>query len=115
MSLFEHVFLSPLGVDEVTAESLHRFGQGVRIVDVRQPEEWIGELGHIAGSELLPLAEFMEAASTWDKSAPLALVCRSGARSGQATVTLKNAGFEHVVNLQGGMIAWNAAGYEVER
>lgn len=115
MSLFQDVIPSPLGFNEVSAESLHAHRDEVRIVDVREPEEWVSELGHIAGSELVPLLEFMKTAPSWDKDAPVAIVCRSGARSGQATLALKNAGFEQVVNVRGGMIAWNEAGFDIER
>jgi rhodanese-related sulfurtransferase len=82
----------------------------VRIVDVREPVEFTGELGHIAEAELVPLATVLEAAESWDKSAPLVLVCRSGARSGRAGEALCAMGFEDVTNMVGGMIAWNQEG-----
>ena len=41
-------------------------------------------------------------------------VCRSGARSAQATVLLTKAGFERVANLSGGMLRWRAQRYPVE-
>jgi rhodanese-related sulfurtransferase len=41
-------------------------------------------------------------------------VCRSGARSAQATVILRNAGLDKVANLAGGMLRWRAQRYTVE-
>jgi len=43
------------------------------------------------------------------KQTPIVVVCRSGARSGQALGTLSKAGFEQVYNLAGGVMAWQSA------
>jgi sulfur-carrier protein adenylyltransferase/sulfurtransferase len=87
----------------------------VRLVDVREPSEFNNELGHIAGAELVPLATVEGAAESWARDAELVLVCRSGARSGRAAAQLTRKGFTRVLNMSGGMIAWNEAGLPVER
>ncbi|MBK9037241.1 MAG: rhodanese-like domain-containing protein [Myxococcales bacterium] len=87
----------------------------VHLVDVREPHEFTGELGHIAGSELVPLATVMDAARAWDRARDLILICRSGNRSGRAAEALVAAGFARVMNMTGGMLAYNAAGLPVER
>ena len=81
----------------------------VRIVDVREPDELLGELGHIDGVEPVPLATVERAASAWDKDAEIVLVCRSGGRSGRAAAALAAMGFRRVMNMTGGMLAWNDA------
>jgi sulfur-carrier protein adenylyltransferase/sulfurtransferase len=88
---------------------------GLHVVDVREPHEFRGELGHIPGAELVPLATLAECAHSWDRDAELLLVCRSGARSGRAAALLSEAGFRRVMNLTGGMIAYNAAGLLTDR
>jgi glyoxylase-like metal-dependent hydrolase (beta-lactamase superfamily II)/rhodanese-related sulfurtransferase len=85
-----------------------------RIIDVREPHEYAGELGHIRGSELVPLATVGEAAASWDRSQPLLIVCRSGNRSGKAAHRLRTMGFRDVTNMEGGMLAWNMVGRPVE-
>jgi len=104
-------------------EASHELAQ-YRIVDVRQPEEFHGELGHIAGSLLLPLGELFERieagrepGDVFDdaEAGPFLLVCRSGNRSGQACARLFEAGFTEVVNLVGGMLEWNRAGLPIAR
>jgi rhodanese-related sulfurtransferase len=45
---------------------------------------------------------------------PVVAVCRSGARSAQASVMLQRAGFNDVANLAGGMLRWRAEGHPVE-
>ena len=86
-----------------------------RVIDVREPGEFAGELGHIEGAELVPLGTLPEAARDWPRDAELVVVCRSGARSSRAAQVLKELGFERVVNMSGGMIAWNDAGLPVGR
>lgn len=88
--------------------------EAARIVDVREPDEFDGPLGHIEDAELVPLATVAAAASGWARDRPLVVVCRSGARSGRAAAQLAAMGFD-VYNLTGGMTAWNAAGLPVVR
>ena len=80
----------------------------VEIIDVREPDEFTGVLGHIPGAKLLPLGTLKEKSGELSKEKPLVMVCRSGARSAQATVVLRNAGFSKVANLAGGMLRWRS-------
>lgn len=86
-------------------------------IDVREPEEFVGELGHVAGSLLVPLDALMrrlpKLAGYVDRE--VVLICRAGARSASAGAILQRAGFRHVVNLDGGMLAWRAAQLPVQR
>lgn len=82
----------------------------LRVIDVRQPNEFYGDLGHIAGAELVPLDTFAQALTAWDRAAPVLVVCRSGRRAAKACDLLVRAGFGEVFNLDGGMLAWNAGG-----
>jgi sulfur dioxygenase len=80
-----------------------------RLIDVRDAEEYDGELGHIVGSELVPLATIAEYAGNWPTTDPMLLVCRSGVRAEKACNVLRERGFVNVTNLAGGMLAWNDA------
>ena len=85
----------------------------LRLVDVREPHEFA--TGRIAGAESVPLATVIEAAAGWDRSRPMLLICRSGNRSGRAAAALAGMGFSNLLNLAGGMLAWEAEGLPVER
>jgi rhodanese-related sulfurtransferase len=63
---------------------------------------------------LVPLSQLTERLTQLDRSRPVVAVCRSGARSAQATVLLRQAGFERVANLAGGMLRWRAESLPVD-
>ena len=100
------------GVPEVGVEWLAEHRGRVRIIDVRERDEFAGELGHIEGAELVPLGELRAELAVWPRDAALVLVCRSGGRSAQGAVILEKAGFGRVANLHGGMVLWRARGCE---
>lgn len=73
------------------------------LVDVREPHEFEG--GHIPGALLMPLGSLPQRAGELPKDRPLAMICRSGARSDHATSHLRAAGYE-AYNMVGGMLGW---------
>lgn len=87
------------------------------LLDVREPEEWSGELGHVPGSKLVPLKELPTRVAELDewKHGHVIAICRAGVRSTTAAAILTGLGFEHVSNLKGGMVDWNDQGLAVER
>ena len=79
-----------------------------RIIDVRQPEEFNGELGHLPGAELVPLSGLPNHLASWPLDDKLLVVCRSGGRAGVACDFLVSQGFADVTNLEGGMLSWRS-------
>jgi glyoxylase-like metal-dependent hydrolase (beta-lactamase superfamily II)/rhodanese-related sulfurtransferase len=96
------------GIWEVQPQWVEDHLREVSVLDVREPDEFDGPLGHIPGARLVPLGTLAEAAATLAKDRPIVTVCRAGGRSAQATVILKRAGFDKVANLAGGMLRWRA-------
>jgi rhodanese-related sulfurtransferase len=115
MKIFSGAKTSDAGIREVTVQDVAEARGNVRIVDVREPHEFTGELGRVPGAELVPLATVGDAAKAGDREAELVLVCRSGGRSGRATALLASMGFQSVVNMTGGMLAYVDAKLPVER
>ncbi len=97
-------------VPEVSIRALAEVPEGVRLIDVRSKDEYEGELGHIARTELVPLPELSDHLGDWDRQAPIITICRSGGRSGKAARTMEEAGFCHVASMAGGMLRWRDAG-----
>jgi len=89
-------------------------GDGIQIVDVREPAEFTDALGHIHGARLLPLSELSARLGELDRTSPVVAVCRSGTRSAQATLLLQKAGLGKAANLAGGMLRWRAELLPVE-
>ena len=91
------------------ADVKDKVGTDSIIIDVREPSEYIGELGHIKGSRLVPLSTIPSALEELEavRNKEIVFVCRSGARSTTAAAILKGLGFEKVKNMKGGMLAWN--------
>ena len=102
------------GIWEVQPGWLEENLARVQVVDVREADEFTGSLGHIPGAKLVPLAMLAANAGALAGGRPVVAVCRSGARSAQATVLLRKAGVERVANLAGGMLRWHAQRYAVE-
>lgn len=112
-ALFETSTPHAGGYREVRPEQVAARASDARIIDVRELNEFYDELAHIDGAELVPLATVAAAARRWRTDESIVLVCRSGRRSEQAARMLVRAGFDHVMNMVGGMLAWNAAGLPV--
>jgi rhodanese-related sulfurtransferase len=102
-------------VEDVDPSELAKKTALVHIVDVRGPDEFTGELGHIAGAKLIVLDTLPEHIDDLPKDEPIVFICKSGGRSARATAFAKDAGFEHVFNMKGGMLAWNSLGLPTER
>ncbi len=102
------------GIWEVQPHWLEEHLREVQVVDVREPAEFAGPLGHLPGAKLIPLGTLLQNQSSLKKEEPVVVVCRSGARSAQASLMLAKAGFEKVANLSGGMLRWRAQRFQVE-
>ena len=89
--------------------------QGALLLDVREPDEY-SEV-HASNATLIPLGQLAtrldEIASYKDK--PIVVMCRSGKRSAKAVHLLQQAGYTHVSNVTGGIVAWEKADLSVVR
>jgi len=86
------------------------------LIDVREEEEFRGELGHVKGAIRIALRELPERARELEasKDRDIVAICRVGVRSTTAAAILTGLGFDHVCNMKGGMLDWNDAGLPVE-
>jgi rhodanese-related sulfurtransferase len=95
---------------DVTPNQALEFKDTVKVIDVRDQDEYFGDLGHIPGSTLVPTPVLDAVSNSWEAETPILVVCRSGRRSAAAAERLARRGFTRIHNLAGGMLAWNAAG-----
>jgi len=78
-------------------------------LDVRTPEEWVDF--HAPNSTLIPLDELESRVNELPRDQEIVVVCRSGNRSQVGRDILRNAGFDQVSSMSGGLNAWRSAGY----
>jgi sulfur dioxygenase len=102
------------GVQEIDPHWLEENLGAVHVLDVREPAEFTGPLGHIRGATLVPLGELGARTKEVPRDKPVVAVCRAGSRSAQATAILQKAGFTEFANLTGGMLRWRAEGRAVD-
>lgn len=80
------------------------------VLDVRQKGEW--RSGHIQGATHITGGELPERFREVPRETPVAVICGSGYRSSVGASLLKHKGYKDVVNVLGGMTAWQYAGFE---
>ena len=101
-------------VKDVKAEEVLTTKDGLLLIDVRRPDEWEGELGHIPGATHMVLDELPQRVGELPKDQTIVFVCRSGGRSGQASAFAAENGILDVYNMEGGMLRWNELGFDTE-
>jgi rhodanese-related sulfurtransferase len=101
-------------VHVVSSEAFASSKDRATLIDVREPTEW-AETGVPAGAATISISrkDFVDAVLAkvgGDKSAPVAVICKSGARSTKAAEALSAAGFTSVTNVGDGMMGRPAVG-----
>lgn len=79
--------------------------QPVRLIDVREPDEW--EICRLPRAELRPLEDIAQWSQTLDTTERLVVYCHHGIRSLYAALYLSGHGFTQVTNLRGGLDAYS--------
>lgn len=103
------------GVEDIEPKELWEQRDKAVLVDVRRPDEFTGELGHIPGAQLMVLDTLPERLNELPADRTVVFICRSGARSGRAAAFAKQNGRADVYNMKGGMLLWNELKLDVER
>ncbi len=94
---------------EISVDELAALGEGVTLIDVREPDEWAE--GHVPWAVHLPLGTVPDHVEAFDGS-PTYVICKAGGRSARACEFAAEQGRD-TVNVLGGMLAWEAAGHAV--
>jgi rhodanese-related sulfurtransferase len=102
-------------IKSITASQLKEWldGNQAVLIDVREPAEYKAE--HISGAVLMPLSDVTQSKLPLQADKKLVFQCRSGKRGGMACEKILGLGTTtDVYNLDGGIMAWTQAGYDVE-
>ncbi|MGG0283086.1 rhodanese-like domain-containing protein [Bacillus pacificus] len=96
-------FLPVKGVQNISRKELKSIAgkKGKQFIDVRTVGEYRGN--HMKGFQNIPLNDLASKTNQLDKNREVIVICQSGMRSKQAAKVLKKLGFQHVINVSGGM------------
>jgi hydroxyacylglutathione hydrolase len=99
-------------IPQISVHDLHKeLGHpNFAVLDVREDSEW--EAGHIATATHIPYHQLVHHLEEVPRASILAVICGTGQRSSIAASLLQAHGFAGLQNVEGGMGAWYAAGYE---
>lgn len=97
--------LGEIDIDEFA----DRLAEGVKVIDVREPDEYTD--AHVPGAELIPLGTVASSLDRFAADATTYVICKSGGRSMRACELAASQGYD-VVNVTGGTGAWIASGRE---
>lgn len=93
-------------INEIDVQEFKKWideGKEIQVIDVREPHEY--ELVNI-GAKLIPLNTVVENASKFRKDIPVVVHCKGGVRSANAINALTEQGFDNLINLKGGIVAY---------
>lgn len=102
-----------LGAVELKARLDER--QEILVIDVRTAADYAD--GHVPGAANVPVEALPQRVSELEpwRHKPVAVICRTNRRSGEAARQLREQGFRNVLLVNDGMLAWQQAGFSVER
>ncbi|MDT8387809.1 MAG: VTT domain-containing protein [Thiogranum sp.] len=91
-------------------------GEDVLVLDVRTPEDFTGEQGHIGKAVNIPVEQLSARLTELGdyQERPVVTICRTDRKSAVAAQILAKNGFADVHVARMGMTAWNEQGYEIE-
>jgi rhodanese-related sulfurtransferase len=94
-------------VSEMAPEELKALiddGRAPQVLDVREP--WEIEIAAFPNAIEIPMNQIPERLAEINRDVPVAVLCRSGARSLRVALFLEKNGFGSVANVTGGILAW---------
>jgi rhodanese-related sulfurtransferase len=94
------------------AEVYQKYSEGVFLLDVRRQDEW--DQYHVTNTTLITLDDLPNRLNELPRDQEIVVICHSGNRSGQGRDILLDAGFTQVTSMEGGLTAWNNAGYPLD-
>lgn len=98
-------------VSVAEAKTILDRGDG-QLIDVRETWEWV--TARIPGARLIPMGEVAQRVSEIDRTRTVIVHCATGQRSAAVTEALRQAGFDRVYNMAGGIVAWMNEQYPIE-
>jgi phage shock protein E len=100
-------------ISAVELASQRAAGKAPTVIDVRMANEFVQ--GHVPGAINIPFDEIADRISEVEAPNGVALYCMRGPRARLGEAELIKSGYTSVLHLDGGLVAWKAAGFDVEK
>ncbi|MHB8639884.1 MAG: MBL fold metallo-hydrolase [Candidatus Acidiferrales bacterium] len=113
MAAWVEAGLEQAHVPQISVEELHHQANRAFVLDVTSDGEW--KSGHIDGATHIMAGNLPKHLNELPRDKEIHVICGSGYRSSIASSILRNAGFDKIVNVLGGMTAWNLRGFPIVR
>lgn len=94
-------------VTDIDPTEVFQNTEALTLIDVRENDEYVGELGHAPKTKLVVLHTLPDQISKIPSDKPIVFICRSGGRSAQASAFAAQHGISNTYNMRGGMLLWN--------
>jgi rhodanese-related sulfurtransferase len=109
------LYRSEIGSPLLPVEFVAGQGPAVRLIDVRDPQDFIGPLGYIPGSDWVPPERLESLHERLGLESPLVVVSRHGEHASEVARTLEARGMRYVAALAGGIAQWLSLGFSTTR
>jgi rhodanese-related sulfurtransferase len=110
-----HLYRSEIGTPFLPVGFVAGQGPQVRLIDVRDPQDFIGPLGYIPGSDWIPFERIDSLPGRLGTGTPLVIVSRYGERASEVARLLEGSGMRYVAALGGGLAQWLSLGFSTTR
>ena len=111
----EFSYRSAEGTPLVSPEFVAERGPSVRVVDIRDPWEFVGPLGYIPGSDWIPIERLESLPKRLGPDAPVVLVSRHGETAAKLVHRLEELGMRSAAAMSGGIVQWLSFGFTTTR
>lgn len=101
--------------DEVEQFLLADNSSDLTIIDVGTPDEFKSRCVSGAKNIDVKSSDFLDKIAELDKNGSYLVYCRSGKRSAEALMQMRNAGFKNVIELEGGIMNWRETGHDLDK
>jgi rhodanese-related sulfurtransferase len=109
------LYRSEAGSPMLPVEFVAGQGPAVRLIDVRDPQDFIGPMGYIPGSDWIPPERLASLPDRLEPGSPLVVVSRHGERASEVARMLEARGLRFVAALAGGIGQWLSFGFSTTR
>ena len=111
-----NMWRSDTGIPFLAPDFIGRLGRSVSLIDVREAEELTGPVGHIPGSQWVPMTRIADLPDQLPTTTPVIVLSRNGGpRAAEAARLLECAGMQFVAVMDGGVLAWKKLGFATVR